>query len=83
MAIAGLCGFSSLVILNYAISIGLAGVTISIFNLNAVVHVFLSAIFLHQVISIGQIAGVAIALVGACMLSLGDMLIEKCRNKGK
>ena len=53
MAIAGACGFSSLVILNYAISIGLAGVTISIFNLNAVFHVLLSAIFLHQIISYG------------------------------
>ena len=83
MAVAGACGFSSLVILNYAISIGLAGVTISIFNLNAVFHVFLSSIFLHQVISNWQIAGVAIALVGACTLSVGDMFIEKCRSKGK
>ena len=83
MAVAGACGFSALVILNYAISIGLAGVTISIFNLNAVVHVLLSSIFLHQIISNAQIAGVAIAVVGACMLSMGDMFIEKCRNKGK
>ena len=83
MAIAGACGFSALVILNYAISIGLAGVTISIFNLNAVVHVLLSSIFLHQIISNLQIAGVVIAVVGACMLSMGDMLIEKCRSKGK
>ena len=83
MAIAGASAFSALVILNYAISIGLAGVTISIFNLNAVVHVLLSSLFLHQIISNWQIAGVAIAVVGACILSMGDMFIEKCRNKGK
>ena len=83
MAIAGVCAFSALVILNYAISIGLAGVAVSIFNLNAVVHVVLSSIFLHQIISNWQIAGVAIAVVGACMLSMGDIFIEKCRSKGK
>ena len=51
MAIASLCGFSALVIFNYAISIGIAGVTIAIFDLNAIIHVVLSSLLLHQILS--------------------------------
>ena len=51
--IAGLLAFTALVFLNYAISKGLAGVAISIFNTNATIQVILSSLFLHQAISIG------------------------------
>ena len=70
MAIAGLCGFASIVILNYAISIGLAGVSISLFNINSVIHILLASYFLKQIITYWQIAGVGIAFVGACILSV-------------
>ena len=75
MAIAGACGFTSLVIFNFAISIGVAGVTIAIFDLNAIIHVLLSSFLLHQIISNWQIAAVAIAFVGACLVSMGDIVI--------
>ena len=73
IAIASLCGFSALVIFNYAISIGIAGVTIAIFDLNAIIHVILSSLLLHQILSYWQIGGVAIAFVGACLVSMGAM----------
>ena len=79
MGVAGVFGFSSLVILNYAISIGLAGVSISIFNLNSVVHILLSSFFLKQSITYWQFGGVAVAFVGACLLLVG----EKFCCKGK
>ena len=47
MAIASVCGFTALVIFNYAVSIGIAGVTIAIFDLNPSIHVVLSSLLLH------------------------------------
>lgn len=81
MAIAGVLAFSALIMVNYSISIGIAGVAISIFNVNPCIHVLISSIFLRQVITTGQVAGVVLAIFGACILSVGDMIIEKVKAK--
>ncbi len=75
MFIAGVFAFSSLVMLNYSISAGIAGVSISIFNINPCVHVLISSIFLRQLITPGQIAGVVLAMIGAGIMSIGDIMI--------
>lgn len=49
--VAACFAFSAIVMANYAISIGIAGVVLSIFNANASIHVILSAIFLSQEIT--------------------------------
>lgn len=75
--VAGLLAFTALVMLNYAIAKGLAGVAISIFNTNPSIQVLLSSLFLGQVITPGQITGVVLSLAGACVLSMGDLVLEK------
>ena len=72
-------GFTALVLVNYAIAKGLAGVAISIFNTNATIQIVLSSVFLHQAISSGQITGVVLSLFGVCILTLGDTIFKKLR----
>ena len=43
--------FSGIVIANFACSIGIAGIVLSIFNANAAIHVVMSAVFLNQKMS--------------------------------
>ena len=50
MFIAGMFAFSSLVMLNYSISTGIAGVAISIFNIHPCLLVLISSLFLRQLI---------------------------------
>lgn len=45
--IAGFFAFTALILINYTIAKGLAGVAISIFNTNPSIQVVLSSIFLH------------------------------------
>ena len=80
--IASVTAFIALVISNYSVADGIGGVAASIFSTNAMILVILSSIFLHQVISNGQIVGVLLCLVGASVIFMGDMLLEKC-FKGK
>lgn len=49
--VAACFAFSAIIMANYAISIGIAGVVLSIFNANASIHVILSAVFLSQSIT--------------------------------
>jgi drug/metabolite transporter (DMT)-like permease len=44
--LASICAFTSLTVLNYAVSVGVAGVAISIFNCSAAVHVVIASLFL-------------------------------------
>lgn len=81
LMLAGAMAFSALILLNYAIAIGNAGVAVSIFNTNPSIQTILSSTFLKQIISNGQIVGVVISLLGACILSAGDMLINKLCSK--
>ena len=79
--LAGLLAFTSLTVLNYAVSVGVAGVAISIFNCSAAIHVLISSIFLGQQITGGQVSGVVLALAGATLLTIGDMVIDKLTGK--
>ena len=81
--LAGCLAFTSLVMVNYAIATGLAGVAISVFNTNPTIQVILSLVFLGQLVTPGQITGMVLALVGAVILSLGEMLLQKlCASGG-
>ena len=53
MIIAALFLYTSVVLLNYSIGIGLVGVSVSIFNSNAAIHTAISYFALHQQISKG------------------------------
>ena len=82
--LAGLCAYISFLLLNYCLEFGLAGVAISITNTSAAIQVALSSIFLHQLISTGQIIGIVLALIGATILALGDMITDFfCAKKNK
>ena len=81
--VAGLLAFAALMCVNYAIAKGIAGVAISVFNTNASIQVILSSLFLRQAISFWQIVGVVLSLVGACILTIGDTIIEKIRGTNK
>jgi len=73
LTIAAFFAFTGIIIANYAISQGVAGVVLAIFNANASIHVVLSAVFLKQAITIQQGLGVVLCLLGACLVSLGDL----------
>ena len=81
LALSAVFNFSSLVIANYTIAKGIAGVAISIFNTNASLQCVLSSVFLKQIITAGQITGVVISVLGACTLGVGDMIIDKLTSK--
>ena len=83
LALSAVFNFSSLVIANFSIASGIAGVAISIFNTNASLQCVLSSVFLKQVITIGQIIGVVTSLLGACTLGVGDMIFNKLTSKKK
>ena len=74
--LAGLCAYINFLLTNYCLEFGLAGVAISIINTSAAIQVALSSIFLHQLISTGQIIGIILALIGATILALGDMITD-------
>ena len=67
--LAGLCAYINFLLTNYCLEFGLAGVAISIINTSAAIQVALSSIFLHQLISTGQIIGIILALIGATILA--------------
>ena len=48
MAIAAVFLYSGIVLLNYGISIGFVGITVSIFNSNAVIHTAIAYFAMHQ-----------------------------------
>lgn len=81
MAISAIFLYSSLVLLNYSIGIGLVGVAVSIFNSNAAIHTAISFFALHQFITLGQVWGLVLSLLGICVLTMGDMF-TKCCCKG-
>jgi len=81
MAISAVFLYSSLVLLNYSIGIGLVGVAVSIFNSNAAIHTTISFFALHQLITLGQVWGLVLSLLGICVLTMGDMF-TKCCCKG-
>ena len=69
--------YAGIIIANFALSIGVAAVCLAILNSNAALHVILSAIFLHQDITGWQIVGVIFTIVGATIVSLGDIIFSK------
>lgn len=68
--------FIAIIIVNFTISVGIAGVVLAILNTNAAIHVVLSAIFLAQDISSWQIGAVIVTIIGACIVSLGDLVFK-------
>ena len=72
--------FIAIILANYTISIGIAGVVLAILNTNAAIHVVLSSLFLSQDISSWQIAAVVVTIVGACMVSLGDIIFTGVKS---
>lgn len=81
LALASLLNFTAMIMLNFAIASGVAGVAISIFNTNASIQCVLSSSFLKQIITKGQIAGVVLSLFGASILSIGDMIVSSLMEK--
>lgn len=85
MIISAIFLYTSLVLLNYSIGIGLVGVAVSIFNSNAAIHTAVSYFVLHQIITSGQVWGLILSFLGICVLTMGDIAINSCcpGNKGK
>ena len=74
LMLAAVCAFSGIVIAYFAMSIGIAGVVLSLYNANVSVTVILSQIFLHQQITKPQILGVVICMLAAMSVSLDDQI---------
>ena len=53
MLVSAIFLYTSIVLLNYSIGIGMAGVAVSIFNSNAAIHTAISYFALHQQITMG------------------------------
>lgn len=75
MIIAAIFLYTSLVLLNYSIGIGLVGVAVSIFNSNAAIHTVIAYFALHQHITKGQVWGIVLSFLGICMLTMGDIVL--------
>ena len=72
MLLAGLTGVVAVGLLQYSISIGIAGIVSSIFNTNVAFFTALCFFFLNQALSTWQIIGIVITLLGAIFLSFND-----------
>lgn len=79
--VAGFAITGGVVLLNYSISIGVAGVCFSISNSNAAIQALFTYLLFSQDLTAGQIAGILLSLAGACVLSLADKLDKMCRRK--
>ena len=81
MILASLFLYTGLVLLNYSIGIGLVGVAVAIFNSSAVMHTVISYFALHQDITKGQIWGIILTFFGLCVLTMGELVLEKFKTR--
>lgn len=72
--LAGFAITGGVVLVNYSISIGNAGVCFSISNSNAAIQALFNYLLFGQLLTTGQGIGIVLSLIGACVLSLADKL---------
>ena len=74
-------------LINYAISVGIAGPASAMANLAAVTQTILDYFLLGQVLNIMQIFGLIVGLLGAMVLAVGvsiyNRLVRLCKNQKK
>ena len=80
---AGFCTNGSLVLVNYAVANGIAGISFSVGNSFPVWHALFNLTFLGQAMTPGQISGVFVAVIGQVVLSLDEKLDYMCCVNGK
>jgi len=69
---AGVLTTIGLVLQDYALSIGIAGVTYSIVNVSCVFQTVIGQVLLAQQVSFAQLVGIIICVVGACCMALSE-----------
>jgi drug/metabolite transporter (DMT)-like permease len=74
LLVAGFAITGGVVLVNYSISIGVAGVCFSISNSNAALQALFTYLLFGQDLSLGQVFGIVVSLVGACILALNEQL---------
>lgn len=79
--LAGFAITGGVVLLNYSISIGNAGVSFSISNSNAAIQALFTYLLFNQMLSIGQVMGIVVSFIGACILTLHEKFM--CCKKEK
>ena len=87
MILAAFLNVLSIGLVQYTMSVGVGAVVSSIFTLNPAILVSLAYIFLDQKLSVMQVVGILISVLGALCLSIKDDLFCKvarcCKRKGK
>ena len=83
MMLGGLSGVIAVSLLQYSVSIGIAGIVSSIFNTNVAFFTALCFFFLNQPLSMWQVFGIAVTTLGAVFLSINDDVFKCCcRRQG-
>ena len=80
MMLSGVTGVVAISILQYSVSIGIAGIASSIYNTNVVYFTALCFLFLDQSLTVEQVIGIAVTLVGAVFCSINDDLFKCCKS---
>ena len=74
----GLSGVIAVSLLQYSVSIGIAGIVSSIFNTNVAYLTAMCFLLLGQSLTYWQVLGIAVTLIGAAFLSINDDLFRTC-----
>lgn len=72
LMLGGLAGVASISLLQYSLSIGSAGTVSSIFNTNGAIFTIMCFFLLDQPLSMLQVVGLAVTILGAVFLSFND-----------
>lgn len=75
--LSGLIAGVGTVLINYSISVGVAGPASAMANLAAVFQTLLDYFLLGQILNLMQILGLVVGLTGAMVLALGDIIHHK------
>ena len=70
----GFCTSMALICVNYSVAKGLAGISFSVANSFPAWHAIFNFVVLHQLMSIGQVCGIVLAVSGSIILSVPEKL---------
>lgn len=78
--LAGVISGVGIVLINYSVSVGIAGPASALANLAAVFQTLLDFFLLGQVLNVMQIVGLVVGLTGAMVLAIGLPIYHKVKR---
>lgn len=78
--LAGIISGVGIVLINYAVSVGIAGPASAMANLAAVTQTLLDFFLLGQLLNLLQIFGLVVGISGAIVLAIGMSVINKVKS---